>query len=151
MNEVSSSIFSIYFSPFTAHVIEYKGVVYPTLEHAYHCQRYTDPAIQQEVMLATSPIKAWEISQNHKARQIENFDENKREVMKKLCRVKIAQHDDVRRALLDSGDIRIVKRRVAGPQDAGYWGENHNGMGRNELGKIWMELRDELLASKKEN
>jgi predicted NAD-dependent protein-ADP-ribosyltransferase YbiA (DUF1768 family) len=37
--------FYIYFSPYTAHAIKIDGMVYPTLEHAYQGQRYTDPKI----------------------------------------------------------------------------------------------------------
>jgi predicted NAD-dependent protein-ADP-ribosyltransferase YbiA (DUF1768 family) len=38
-------IFYIYFSPYTAHAIEIDGVVYPTVEHAYQCARYTETLI----------------------------------------------------------------------------------------------------------
>ena len=41
--------FFIYFSPYTAHAIEVDGVLYPTVEHAYQCERYTDPKIIEEI------------------------------------------------------------------------------------------------------
>jgi predicted NAD-dependent protein-ADP-ribosyltransferase YbiA (DUF1768 family) len=45
-------IFAIYFSAFSAHALEIDGVVYPTLEHAYHCLRYTDAKIIEEIRAA---------------------------------------------------------------------------------------------------
>lgn len=144
MDRLSPEIFAIYFSGYTAHVIEYKGVVYPTVEHAYHCQRYTDPTIIEEIRFARSPFKAWEVSQRHKSQQLPDFNDRKREVMKELCRAKMEQHEDVRQSLLDSGDLPIVKHISTGPKPDGFWDDGEDGTGRNETGKIWMELRDEL-------
>lgn len=42
---VSPEIFAVYFSGYSAHAIDFGGALYPTVEHAYHCQRYTNPAI----------------------------------------------------------------------------------------------------------
>jgi predicted NAD-dependent protein-ADP-ribosyltransferase YbiA (DUF1768 family) len=65
--------FYIYFSPYTAHAIEADGVVYPTVEHAYQCQRYTDSKIIEEILNAKSPVKAWETSSQYKHLQIPEF------------------------------------------------------------------------------
>lgn len=65
-NLVPLEIFYIYFSPYTAHAIELDGVVYPTVEHAYQCQRYTDQKIIDEIRNARSPVKAWEVSTKYK-------------------------------------------------------------------------------------
>ena len=66
-------IFYIYFSPYTAHAIELDGVLYPTVEHAYQCQRYADQKIIEEIRSATSPVKAWETSTKYKHLQIPEF------------------------------------------------------------------------------
>lgn len=59
--------------------------------------------------------------------------------MKEILRAKIAQHDDVRSALRETGTDEIVKEEPLDP----YWGTGPDGNGRNELGKLWMELRAE--------
>jgi len=59
--------------------------------------------------------------------------------MEELFRAKLDQHPDVRQALLDSSDMLIVKYE---PKDA-WWGDGPDGLGRNEMGKLWMQLRDE--------
>ncbi len=149
MSTLPVEIFAIYFSAYSAHAIEYKGSVYPTVEHAYHCQRYVDQDIVAEIQNARSPYRAWEISQTYKQRQLQNFSDRKREVMKALCRTKFEQHEDVRRALLESRDSIIVKHITTGPKADGFWDDGTDGRGRNEVGKIWMEIRDELHGESK--
>jgi ribA/ribD-fused uncharacterized protein len=140
-------IFHTLFSPFSAHQIELDGVLYPTVEHAYHCQRYEDTYIREEIRQARSPMLAWEVSQRNKSRQRRDFNETKVQVMESLCRMKMEQHTDVREALIASGSQRIVKHIVSGPSVDGFWDDGTDGTGRNETGKIWMRLRDELMES----
>ena len=139
-------IFVTYFSAYSAHTIEFDGALYPTVEHAYHCQRYDDPAIRQEILQARSPWQAWRISQRYKSQQQAGFNDRKAEVMEALCRAKLQQHEDVREALLASGTARIVKHITTGPNADGFWDDGADGSGRNESGKIWMRLRAELLG-----
>lgn len=139
-------IFYIYFSPYTAHAIEIDGLVYPTVEHAYQCARYTDKKIIEEIRTALSPVLAWEISSRNKQFQIPEFkeDAHKLHVMKKLMRLKVEQHKDVRDELLKSGDSLIVKHIVSGPPGDGFWDDDEDGRGLNHTGRMWMEIREEL-------
>jgi ribA/ribD-fused uncharacterized protein len=140
-------IFYIYFSPYTSHAIEIDGIIYPTVEHAYQCQRYTDKKIIEEIRSAHSPVKAWEVSTKYKHLQIPEFkqDEYKRGVMKKLMKIKLEQHDEVRKALIGSENLEIIKRVVTYPPGDGFWDIGEDGKGLNHIGKIWMELRSELI------
>ena len=128
-----------FLATFSAHAVEYKGMVYPTVEHAYHCQRYADAAVMEAIRLASSPYAAWELSQKHKSTQAPGFDERKAAIMEELCRAKLAQHKDVESGLRASGTDTIVKNY---PDP--FWGIGKDGVGRNEMGKIWMKLRAEL-------
>ncbi len=135
-------IFFIYFSPYTAHAITIEGNTYPTVEHAYQCLRYDDPSIVAEITKASSPMKAWEISSKYKHLQKPDFRANKREIMKMLLKAKADQHEEVMKALRDSGNKLIVKHIDTYPPGDGYWDDGANGEGKNEMGKIWMELRE---------
>ncbi len=138
--------FYIYFSPYTAHAISVAGVLYPTVEHAYQCARYTDSSIIDEIRTATSPVKAWEVSSHYKHLQIPEFkDESyKLEVMKKLMQLKAEQHEEIQKALIESGDMEIVKHITTYPPGDGFWDDGEDGTGLNHIGKIWMEIRSEL-------
>ncbi len=142
-------IFYIYFSPYTAHAININGVIFPTVEHAYQCARYTDPKIIEEIRITSSPVKAWETSAKYKQFQIPDFkkDEYKLKVMKNLMRLKTEQHEDVRKVLLESGNQQIVKHIVSGPPGDGFWDDGDDGKGLNHIGKMWMEIRDELRST----
>lgn len=143
---VSPTIFALYFSGFSAHAIDYKGVRYPTLEHAYHCLRYDDAQIVEEIRATKSPEEAWRVSQTYKGKRLAKYAENdkKLELMEALMRAKLAQHADVRRALVESADRSIVKKIVSGPPGDGFW-DIGEGEGDNHVGKIWMKLRAELI------
>ena len=148
MNKLPLEIFAIYFSPYSAHAIEVDSVVYPTVEHAYQCQRYTDVNIIEEIRGARSPMKAWQVSSKYKSVQVPEFknDEHKLAVMKRLMKIKVEQHDEVRKALLESGDLKIVKHITTYPPGDGFWDDGEDGKGLNHTGRMWMEIRDELVA-----
>ncbi len=131
--------FEKYFIPFSGHNVEYKGVLYRTAEHAYHCQRYTDPKIVEELKNARSAYIAWQTSQKYKAQQLPDFEAHKLQVMEEICRAKVEQHEDVREALLESGEDVIIKNY---PDK--LWGIGMDGTGQNEMGKMWMRLREEF-------
>ncbi|HEY4515598.1 MAG TPA: NADAR family protein [Candidatus Paceibacterota bacterium] len=146
MKTLPLEIFAIYLSPYTAHAIEVDGVLYPTVEHAYQCQRYTDKKIVEEIRNARSPVKAWEASTKYKHLQIPDFkkEEYKLEVMKNLMRLKADQHEEIRKALIDSGDLQIIKHITTYPPGDGFWDDGEDGKGLNNMGRMWMEIRKEL-------
>ncbi len=131
-------------SNFSAHQVELDGFIYPTLEHAYHSERFEDDDIKTEIRSAISPMQAKEISWKYKQdNQLVDWDDKKASVMKKLCRLKLMQHQDVKDALLRTGDRQIVEDISS----EYYWGTGEDGTGENVLGKIWMELREKLSQS----
>ncbi|MEI8174539.1 MAG: NADAR family protein [bacterium] len=145
---VPLEIFYIYFSPYTAHAIEIDRILYPTVEHAYQCSRYTDQNVIEEIRNAPSPVKAWEISTKYKHLQIPEFknENHKLKVMKKLMKLKALQHEDVRQALKDTKDSKIIKHIVTYPPGDGFWDDGKDGKGLNHTGKMWMEIREELFS-----
>ncbi len=149
IEKVPLEIFAIYFSPYSAHSIKIDGVVYPTVEHAYQCARYTDTKIIEEIRTAPSPVKAWATSAKYKHVQIPEFkkDDHKLAVMLKIMRLKAEQHEDVRKALMDSGNMQIVKHITTGPPGDGFWDDGDDGKGLNHTGRMWMQIRDEVRAA----
>jgi len=137
-------IFDTYFSGYSDHAIEINGVVYPTLEHAYHCLRYSNQKIVEEILSTKNPFLAWSISQKYKNLQLADFPYRKLKIMKELIELKTSQHDDVRMALLDSKDLKIVKHITKGAPADGFWDDGEDGKGLNNVGKIWMEVRSKL-------
>jgi len=62
-------------------------------------------------------------------------------VMEKILRLKLKQNPYVKQKLLETKKYIICEDS---PKDS-FWGIGKNRKGRNELGKLWMKLRDELI------
>jgi hypothetical protein len=60
--------------------------------------------------------------------------------MTKVLILKFTQHPELTKELMSTGDARLIE---ASPRD-NFWGEGHDGRGRNELGKALMWTRDML-------
>ncbi len=70
----------------------------------------------------------------------EGFEERKVAIMKAIMKAKAEQHADVREKLRTTGDTILEKNH---PLDA-YWGTGADGSGENVMGKLWMEIREEM-------
>jgi len=129
-------------SPFSAHEVIVDGIVCKTLEHAYQGLRIKPSPERDEILFARSPLDAWRVGQKYKNQSdlvIDNSD--KYEFMERLCRLKLEQHDDIRQVLLATDKRELIK--VTNTDY--YWGTGADGSGENQLGKIWMKLRSELM------
>ncbi|MBI2437137.1 MAG: NADAR family protein [Candidatus Magasanikbacteria bacterium] len=124
-------------SNFSAHKVIFKDVEYMTSEHAYQVAKFIDPDIREKIKNAPSAYVARELGQAKEGRA-ESFD--KVLVMKNIMREKMLQHEDVKEKLLASGNKYVDKNC---PTDY-FWGSGEDGSGENVMGKMWMELREEL-------
>lgn len=130
------------FSNFSSFAVMYKGRLCSTSEHAYHVEKFDDLAIIDEIANARSAHDALQIAKRHKDKRRPDWDDVKVSVMYEVCRAKLEQHPYIQKLLLETGDRLIVEDS----HKDGFWGWGPKGDGRNELGKIWMRLRDELRA-----
>lgn len=130
------------FDSFSAYSIEIWGKVFPTAEHAYQWKKYSDihPEIASQILGANNPSLVKKISDSHKKEVPLDWNERKVDVMTEILRAKVAQHEHAQKRLLESGERMIVENS---PTDS-FWGAGEDGNGQNMLGKIWMQLREEL-------
>jgi ribA/ribD-fused uncharacterized protein len=127
---------------FSAHSVLYKGVIYPTVEHAYHSSKFKDEKIKKEIQNAGSPLLAYELGQKYKSVRRNGWDEIKVGILEEIISEKVKQHEEVKNALLATGDEEIVEEN---PNDD-FWGSGKDGNGQNHTGKILMRIRGELLS-----
>lgn len=129
-------------SPFSAHEIEVDGITCKTVEHAYQALRIKPGPERDEILSARCPMDAWRVGQKYKSNPellVEGHD--KYQHMNRLCNLKLTQHNDVRDVLIATKDRELLK-----VYDTDYyWGTGIDGTGENQLGKIWMKIRSELL------
>lgn len=130
---------------FASFQVEWRGRKWPTAEHAYQASHFFDtaPELVEKIFNAQSSHEAQAIAFANKDKVPKNWKQVKLQVMEDICRQKLIQNEYVRRKLLQTGDLPIVEDS---PKDD-FWGWGSNKDGRNELGKIWMKLRDWLKAN----
>lgn len=129
-------------SNFSAFQVLFGRRLYATSEHAYQAGKFVHPELKRLVRLATSAHRAMKIAQSNKEHYRHGWDDMKAERMFQICQAKMYQHRYIQSSLLKTGNRELIE---VSPIDA-FWGWGPNRDGRNELGKIWMKLREELRA-----
>ncbi len=128
------------FSNFSSFTVEYEGVLWMTSEHAYQAAKFNDKSIIEEVRNTRSAHDAFVLARSYDDRKRDDWMDIRVEVMEKIVRAKLEQHDYIKNRLLETGNKEIVENS---PVDS-FWGWGPNKDGENQLGKIWMRLRDEI-------
>lgn len=131
------------FSNFSAHGISLKGVWWPTTEHFFQAQKFAGTPHEEAIRLAKTPKQAAEMGRDRRRPLRADWEQVKDDIMRAAVREKFRTHAGLREELLATGDAEIVENA---PGDY-YWGCGADGSGKNMLGKILMEIREELRTS----
>ncbi len=130
------------FSNFAAYPIRIGGKVWPTSEHYFQAQKFEEERYREEIRRAKSPMIAARMGRDRKRPLRRDWESVKVAVMRDAVRAKFTQHDDIQEILLSTGDAKIVEHTT----NDSYWGDGGDGSGKNMLGQILMQVRDELKA-----
>lgn len=148
------------------HIVKYNDEWFRTAEALFQCMRYEGfPQVQSEIKAAKSPMSAKMAAKKHRALIASRESEAEREAsdlarMRECLLLKLKAHPDLKRRLLGTKDARIIEDCTKRARGSGlFWGmarletklpdgsvitEWH---GRNELGKLWMAIREEMQRS----
>ena len=137
-----------YLSNFSAFCVHWRGQPFFTSEHAYHWARFDLPEgrgvlLQDCIQRASSAHEAFKFAQREKSKQREDWDTIKVEVMRDILWCKVRQHEYVHRKLLETAGRELIENSWRDD----YWGWGPRRDGQNVLGKLWMEIRAELLRA----
>lgn len=117
----------------------------PTLEHRFQAEKTLDLAWINRILGATTPGAAKRLGRKAPLRK--DWDQIKDQIMLDLVRKKFKQ-PDLRRLLLMTGTEELVEGNDWGDM---YWGVVYSGTaggrGHNKLGKILMQVRNEVRQS----
>jgi ribA/ribD-fused uncharacterized protein len=129
------------FSNFWNAEIEIDGIKYPTTEHYFQSVKFNnDPEYAEQIRLAKSPMDAAKLGRDKTKTRRSDWDESKYQVMRKACMAKFTQHENLRKNLLETGDKVLVEHT----KNDKVWADGGDGTGLNWLGKVLMEVREEL-------
>lgn len=148
LNREDDAVVRFFSSPFdplnnwSAHQVRIWDKLFPTAEHAYQYRKFdlTDDAVASKIFNSPSPWAAYKLATQYKAQVRDDWEELKFNIMHEILTNKLAQHKDVQEKLQQTGSRTIIEDS---PWDS-YWGCGDDGLGENNIGKIWMELRSKL-------
>jgi len=128
------------FSNYSSFAIEWKGKIYPTSEHVYHSEKFDDERMKEQIRTARSAHVSQKLAEANIDKYRKDWKDVRLGIMKEILREKVKQHPYVMKKLLESGNKELVEDSW---RDSFWgWGENKNG--ENQLGKLWMEVREEF-------
>jgi len=131
------------FSNFWRQSIWFDGKRWPTSEHYFQAQKFEDAAYREEIRTAKSPMIAARLGRSRKQKLRREWESVKVGVMRDAVRAKFTQHEELKTLLLGTGDAKLVEHT----ENDSYWGAGGDGSGRNMLGQLLMELREQLRAA----
>ncbi|MCX6174148.1 MAG: NADAR family protein [Ignavibacteriales bacterium] len=143
-------------SNMSPHQIQYAGKVFRTAEALVQWLRFQNyPDVQNEIFIQKSPMGAKMKARKNRdlLNRGEKWDEAAEDLpwMKMCLKLKIEQRPDLKQQLLETGDAIIIEDCTTHDREsARFWGavkKDGIWVGENQLGKLWMEIRDELKAS----
>lgn len=130
--------------------IVFEDEVFTTSEHAYQAGKARKAPVRKWLMEAPSPallamaahgLYYWDV--------VPGWSKMKFDRMRAVLRAKFTQHPDLCELLLSTGTARLVESATIDNEVNRLWGEV-NGIGRNMLGVLLMEIRDELRSGSSE-
>lgn len=131
------------FSNFSPHPINLQGTYWSTVEHYYQAQKFVgtpDAVVIPVIHAAPTPEQAAALGRDRTRSVRPDWEQVKTQVMHEAVLIKFLTHIDIQTILISTGDRLIVENS---PTDC-YWGCGGDKTGQNHLGKILMNVRQEI-------
>lgn len=117
--------------------------IWTTSEHYFQAQKFLVPQIQEKIRQIVSPMDAAIEGRNRQNPLRADWEEVKDEVMLQALRMKFSQNPEIAKELLATGDAIIIEHT----RNDAYWADGGDGSGKNKLGLLLMQVREELKKS----
>jgi ribA/ribD-fused uncharacterized protein len=126
-----------FLSNFHPSPVEMKGIVYPTVEHAFQAAKTLDSVERRRIAELDTPGKAKRAGRKVELR--EDWEQIKVKVMHWLVTRKF-EDPQLAELLRATGDVQLI--------EGNYWGDRFwgvcEGQGLNWLGRVLMDVRSKL-------
>ena len=133
-----------FLSNFYACVVEFDGVDYPTIEHAFQAAKTHDFAKRRIIRNAATPSEAKRLGRRLQRR--DDWYDISLQVMEDLVRQKFTRYPELRQNLLETGSAMLIEGNNWNDRFYGaVWDSTQEvWVGENHLGRILMKIRAEL-------
>ena len=119
------------------------GKIWPTSEHYFQAQKFLVPQIQEKIRQIVSPMDAALEGRNRQNPLRPDWEEVKDKVMLQVLRMKFSQNPEIAKGLVATGDAILIEHT----RNDAYWADGGDGSGKNKLGLLLMQVREELKNS----
>lgn len=133
-----------YLSNFARFPIALEGKRWPTSEHYFQAQKFLKQEYREQIRSAPTPARAAELGRSRKLPLRRDWESVKVDVMRVALLAKFTQHADLRDRLLATGEARLVEHT----ENDAYWGDGGDGSGKNMLGRLLVEVREQLRSAR---
>ena len=119
---------------------------WPSSEHYFQAQKFIGTPYVEKIRNLRTAREAFQLSRDPKVSKWRRADweQAKDDIMLKALRCKFTQ-EHLARELLKTGEKKLIEHTF----NDSYWGDGGDGTGQNKLGKLLMQIRQELQASGK--
>ena len=128
------------FSNFSHHSVKIDDKLWPTNEHYFQAQKFRGTHHEEEIRLLASPMEAKIAGQDRNRPLRKDWEQVKDDVMRTAIKAKFTQYDDLKQLLKSTQTSFLIEHTY----NDSYWADGGNGRGRNMLGQILMEVRQQL-------
>jgi ribA/ribD-fused uncharacterized protein len=121
-------------------IIKIDGITYKSVEHYYQSQKTLDREWIQKITIAETCDEAKKTGNSEDLPRRPDWDTWKLTAMRQGLRAKFTQHQELQEQLLNTGNALLLENS----ETDYFWGIGREGTGKSMLGKLLMELRNEL-------
>lgn len=121
--------------------VVFEGIIFESAEHAYQAAKSTDPKVRAKFLSANSAKEAKALGRKIKLRP--DWEQIKLDIMLRVVKSKFKHNIQIADKLLATGDEELVE---GNNWNDTFWGVC-DGVGENHLGKILMQVREEISAN----
>lgn len=113
---------------------------YPTVEHWFQSQKFTNSDLQEKIRTCTTASQAKKLGRTRDQSFRSDWDFVKEEILFEGLKAKFTQNILLHNLLLKTGEEELIENS---PWDS-YWGSGRTGKGKNRMGALLMKLRSEF-------
>ena len=128
---------NFYSSPFTL-----KDKQWPTVEHYFQAQKFPgDKELQQRIRTADTPAIAKKLGRTRSPHFRADWEDVKETIMMEGLKAKFTQNPALASLLKSTGTTPLKEKAF---WDS-FWGTGRNGKGKNRMGALLEQLREEII------
>eukprot|EP00029_Vermamoeba_vermiformis_P009754 TRINITY_DN4975_c0_g1_i1.p1 TRINITY_DN4975_c0_g1~~TRINITY_DN4975_c0_g1_i1.p1 ORF type:complete len:209 (-),score=39.41 TRINITY_DN4975_c0_g1_i1:52-678(-) len=116
-----------------------EGKQWPSTEHYFQAMKFTTPAYQDQIRMARTTDEAKQLGYAKRPDFRANWDTSRMSFMRSAQEAKF-DLDQCKQVLISTGSAPLIYRSDTDD----YWGDGSSRGGQNMLGKLLMEIREDL-------